>query len=150
MLSEIPPEQGEACFIIIKPDAMERGLMGKIISRFEETYLQVSGMQQRRKSPAWVAAHYEHLVDAPFFQQLVDFMTARTMLGFVVSGPYACRRCRNLVGLTDSTTSPAGTIRGDYGNFPIMFNCVHASENQDNARREWTLYYDTNLDWKDE
>ena len=139
-----------ASFVIIKPDAIERGLIGQIITRIENMGLSINGTQQRRKSEAWVRAHYSHIDDADILGALCGFMTAVPIIGFVVSGPWAIRRVRNMVGSTDSANATPGTIRGDFGGQPVMYNCVHASETPDDAQREWTLFYDGELDYKEE
>lgn len=136
----------EYTFVIIKPDALERGLMGRIFSRIEDSFLRISGIQERHKTTKWAEAHYEHLKDESFFGQLVQFMTARSVVGFVVGGPHAIVRMRALVGATKSWEAAPGTIRGDWGNYPAMFNLIHVSDSKEAADRELALFYKVETD----
>jgi len=133
-------------FVIIKPDAIERCIVGKLITRIERAYLHIDGMQMRRKSRRWCELHYAHLVKEEFFDKLVAFMTARSILGFATTGPFAIDRMRKLIGPADSRKAPPGTIRGDYGHYPVMYNCIHASSTVDDALREAKLFYDLTTD----
>ena len=133
-------------FVIIKPDALERGIAGQIITRIENAYLRIGGMQTRHKSRKWCELHYSHLVSENFFDTLVEFMTARPVIGFAAAGPNAIQRMRNLVGPTNPLEAPAGTIRGDYGHFPPMYNCIHASDSEEAAAREATLFSNITTD----
>lgn len=127
-------------FCLIKPDALERQIMGEIITRIEKTYLRIVEMQMRHKNEEWAGEHYANVSDQPFFPKLIEFMTARSILGFVVSGPFAILRMRNLIGVTKPWQALPGTIRGDYGGYPVMFNCIHVSETQKDAEREYQLF----------
>lgn len=148
--TNVTPDQAMASFVIIKPDAIERGYIGRIITRIEDVGFRLSGMQQRRKSEEWCRAHYSNVDNEEVMQALVGFMSAVPILGFVVSGPWAIPRLRKMVGGTNSVEAANGTIRSDYGGFPIMYNCIHASESPDEAQREWTLFYNSNLDYQEE
>ena len=127
-------------FCLIKPDALERQITGEIITRIEHTYLRIAEMQMRHKTPEWAKEHYDHVSGESFFDKLIEFMTVRSILGFVVSGPHAITRMQNLVGSTQSWKAAPGTIRGDYGGYPAMFNCIHVSETQKDAEREYQLF----------
>jgi nucleoside-diphosphate kinase len=140
----------DTCFIIIKPDALERCLMGRILSRLEDTYLRIEAMQQRRKNIEWARQHYAHLSDQPFFDDLAEFMTSRSIVGAYVYGPFSVRRLRKIVGDTNSCLALPGTIRGDWGSTPVMHNLIHCSDSEEAAEREAALFYDPSTDWKEE
>lgn len=140
----------ELVFVIIKPDALERGLCGRIISRIEDTYLRIDGMQSRRKTRAWCDVHYAHLRQLSFYDKLVEFMTTRSILGFGVSGPNAIKRMRALIGPTKPWEAPPGTIRGDFGGYPAMYNLIHASDSEINAHNELQWFYDIVTDARPE
>lgn len=149
-MGKLDKEKVMASFVIIKPDAIERGLIGRIITRIEDMGLRVQGFQSRRKNEHWVRAHYHNVEDEEVMQALIGFMSAVPILGFVASGPYAIPRLRKSIGQTDSTTAAPGTIRSDYGGYPIMYNCVHASDSPEAAELEWTLFYDRNYDHQEQ
>ncbi len=136
----------EIVFVILKPDALERGLAGRIISRIEDTYLRLDGMSSRRKTREWCDRHYGHLRGETFYDKLVEFMTARSILGFGVSGPNAIQRMRALAGPTKPWEAPPGTIRGDFGGYPAMYNLIHVSDSDDAARNEVRWFYDITTD----
>jgi nucleoside-diphosphate kinase len=140
------PEHIQWAFCLIKPDAIERGMIGRIFSRIEDAFLQIDMMQMRHKTAAWAEKHYGILNDQPFFPDLVNFMTVRPIIGFVVSGPHAISRLRKLVGDTKSWQAAPGSIRGDWGSFPAMYNLIHVSESQEEAPRELALFVDINTD----
>ena len=139
-------ELSEIAFVIIKPDAIERGLVGRLITRFEETYLRVMALQERHKSPEWAMQHYAHLHEKEFFPQLVKFMTFRSVVSMNVVGPHAIQRLRAIAGATCPWEAAPGTIRGDLGHFPAMYNLVHVSESIEAADRERALFYNTVTD----
>jgi nucleoside-diphosphate kinase len=132
-------------FCIIKPDALERAIVGRIITRIEDTYLRIFAVQMRHKNEEWCRLHYQHVVNEPFFPNLVAFMTARPILGFTVHGPNAIIRMKKLVGATQQAAP--GTIRGDFGSYPAMFNCIHCSGSQEEAERELKLFMDLETDF---
>lgn len=132
----------EACFVIIKPDAIERNLVGRIISRIEDTYMKIMGVHELHKTCDWAALHYAHLVDAPYYQALAHFMTLRGVISFSVVGEDSVARMRKLAGATDSRVAEPGTIRGDWGSYPIMYNLLHVSDSMEAANRERGFFYD--------
>lgn len=140
------PQVREWTFCIVKPDALLRGIAGRIITRIEDTHLRVTGFQTRHKSPDWARNHYLHLQHKPFFPQLVEFMTAHPILGFLVSGPCAIKRMRALAGNTLPHEAAPGTIRGDFGGYPAMYNCIHVSDSLVTAQREHRLFMDVETD----
>ena len=107
-------------------------------------------MQMRHKTRAWCDVHYSHLREQPFYDKLVEFMTARSILGFGVSGMHAIARMRALIGPTRSWEAPPGTIRGDFGGYPAMYNLIHASDSEINAHNELRWFYDMTTDARPE
>lgn len=139
MAMETPDEM---TFVIIKPDAIERGLMGEIIKRIEGTYLRIANIQMRHKTTEWAEIHYAEHRERGFFQRLCSFMTSAPIVGFTVTGPEAVRRIRLLIG---STIDPSpGTVRGDYGHG--MHNLIHASATTVEADLEISTFYDMGTD----
>jgi len=136
----------QVTFVIIKPDAIERQLVGEIISRIEHTYLRLNAIQTRHKTPEWAKRHYAHLVEHAFYPALEEFMTQAPLIGFVVHGPNAVARVRQIVGATRPLEAAPGTIRGDYGYDPPRYNLIHASDSVDAAEREIGIFYDCSTD----
>jgi nucleoside-diphosphate kinase len=130
----------ERTLVIIKPDAVERGLVGRIISRFEDKYFRIVSILMVQKDEKWVREMYPHLSDY-ILKDMIEFMTAAPIIGLIVVGNNVVSMVRSMVGPTFDALP--GTIRGDFGTYPIRFNCVHASDSIDNAEREIKLFYDT-------
>lgn len=136
----------EYTFVILKPDSIERGLVGKIIDRFENRNLRISYLVMRHKTPAWAQLHYAHLNDKPFFGDLMEFMSSAPLIGLILTGPNVVQVVRNLIGPTDPLQAPPGTIRGDFGYWPARFNCVHAADSFPQAQVEADWFNDPNTD----
>jgi len=130
----------ETSLIILKPDAVQRGLMGRIISRFEDKGLQIIGAKMMRISPELAARHYEVHRGKPFYDGLVRFMTSSPVLVLAVSGVGAIAVCRKLMGATFGSQAEAGTIRGDFG-ISNSFNLIHGSDSPETARQELALFF---------
>ena len=130
----------ETTLIILKPDAVQRGLMGRIISRFEDKGLQVVGAKLMRISGDLAARHYEPHQGKPFYEGLIKFMTSSPVLVLAVSGLNAIEICRKLVGATFGSKAEPGTIRGDFG-VSNSFNLIHGSDGPETARRELGLFF---------
>ena len=131
----------ETTLIILKPDAVQRGLMGRIISRFEDKGLQVVGAKLMRISGDLAARHYEPHQGKPFYEGLIKFMTASPVLVVAVSGLNAIEICRKLMGATFGSRAEPGTIRGDFG-VSNSFNLIHGSDGPETARRELSLFFE--------
>jgi nucleoside-diphosphate kinase len=140
----------EIAFVIIKPDAIERGLVGRIISQFEDTYYKITAFYSRQKTIAWAAQHYHEHCDKDYFENLCKFMTMCELHSFCVTGIGAIARCRKITGETCSWKAEPGTIRGDFGSHPAMYNCVHVSDSIESSERERALFYDSETDEKGE
>jgi nucleoside-diphosphate kinase len=121
--------------IIFKPDSMNQGRLGTILERFEAAKLRPVGAKMLRLTEEMLRKHYAHLADMPFFGDIVTYMTATPVLLMVLEGDGAVARARTIVGPTDSSTAPKGTIRGDFGKDKSR-NMVHASEDEIAATQE--------------
>lgn len=130
----------ETTLIILKPDAVQRGLMGRIISRFEEKGLQVVGCKLMQISPTLAATHYEAHKEKGFYKGLVAFMTSSPVLVMAIRGNGAITIARNMMGATFGSKANPGTIRGDFG-VSNSFNLIHGSDSPEAAERELGLFF---------
>ena len=130
----------ETTLIILKPDAVQRGLMGRIITRFEDKGLQIVGCRLMQISQQLAATHYEAHKAKPFYGPLVRFMTSSPVLVMAVRGNGAIGICRNMMGATFGSKANPGTIRGDFG-VSNSFNLVHGSDSPEAAERELRLFF---------
>ncbi len=126
--------------IILKPDAVQRGLMGKIITRFEEKGLQIVGMKMLTISADLAARHYAPHVGKPFYEGLVKFMTSSPVIVMALEGKGAIEVCRKMMGATFGFKAEPGTIRGDYG-VSSSFNLIHGSDSAESAAAEVALWF---------
>jgi nucleoside-diphosphate kinase len=129
-------------FVMCKPDAVERGLVGEIIARLERKGLTLVAADLRQVSPELAREHYDEHRDKPFFGDLVDFLTRSPVLATVVEGPdeNTYSLVRKLVGATKVDDAEPGTIRGDFATITTE-NLVHASDGHDSAAREIALWF---------
>lgn len=132
----------ETTLIILKPDAVQRGLMGRIISRFEDKGLQIVGCKLVQISQDLAARHYEAHKAKPFYTGLVQFMTSSPVLVMAVRGKGAIAVSRKMMGATFGSNAEAGTIRGDFG-VSNSFNLIHGSDSPEAAERELKLFFST-------
>ena len=130
----------ETSLIILKPDPVQRGLMGRIISRLEDKGLQVVGAKLMRITPELAAQHYKDHVSKPFYPGLVKFMTSSPVMVLAIRGNGAVAICRNMMGATFGSKAAAGTIRGDFG-VSNSFNLIHGSDGPEAAAREISLFF---------
>ncbi len=130
----------ETTLIILKPDAVQRGLMGQIISRFENKGLQVVGCKLMKITPELAATHYEAHKAKPFYAGLVRFMTSAPVLVLALRGNKAIEISRAMMGATFGSKAAAGTIRGDFG-VSNSFNLIHGSDSPEAAERELKLFF---------
>ena len=133
----------ERTFVMVKPDGVQRGLIGDIVSRLEDKGLKLVGAKALQIDSELAEAHYEEHQDKPFFDDLVEFITSGPSFAMVWEGKDAIRQVRRLVGETDPAESPPGTIRGDYG-LDLGRNLIHASDHEDvgSNEREIELFFD--------
>ncbi|GAA1863181.1 nucleoside-diphosphate kinase [Asanoa iriomotensis] len=130
----------ERTLVLIKPDAVRRGLVGEILSRFERKGLTIETMVKREMDAELADAHYAEHVEKPFYPPLKEFMTGGPLVALIISGDTAIDVVRTLVGATDARKAAAGTIRGDLAN-SNRENLVHASDSPDSAKREIALWF---------
>jgi nucleoside-diphosphate kinase len=130
----------EQTLVLLKPDCLQRGLIGKVIARLEERGLQMVGLKMVRLDAKACEDHYSHLVGKPFYPGLVSFMTSSPIVALVVSGPEAVKVVRDMCGPTNARNAPAGTIRGDYS-LSTQYNIIHASDSLDTAKKEVARFF---------
>lgn len=131
----------EKTLVLIKPDAIERGMIGRIITRFEEKGLVVLGMKMLKTDEELLEEHYAHLKDKPFFPRIKDFMTSTPIVAMCVAGIEAVEVVRSICGITNSRQAQPGTIRGDWG-MSIQSNLVHASDSLETAGIEVGRFFE--------
>ncbi len=127
--------------VLLKPDCVQRRLMGRIISRFEEKGLNIVAMKMLQVTAEKSREHYAEHVDKPFYPSLEAFITAAPVLAMAVEGLEAIAVVRGILGATSGLKAAAGTIRGDFSSSRQM-NLVHASDSEESASRELKLYFD--------
>ena len=130
----------EQTLIIFKPDAINRNLVGRILTRFEEKGLRIAAMKLQQSPRSQVEKHYEVHRGKPFHASLVEFMLSGPVIAAVLEGPEAIAVVRNLLGATDGRKAAPGTIRGDFG-LDQQYNLVHASDGPETARMEIALFF---------
>jgi nucleoside-diphosphate kinase len=133
----------ERTLILLKPDCVQRRLMGRIISRFEDKGLNIIACKMMRVTPELAKKHYAEHVSKPFFPALESFITGGPIVAAVVEGLEVIRVVRELLGATSGLKAAAGTIRGDFSSSRQM-NLVHASDGPEAAAREIELYFRPN------
>ncbi|AIF69350.1 nucleoside diphosphate kinase [Palaeococcus pacificus DY20341] len=133
----------ERTLVIIKPDAVVRGLIGEIISRLEKKGLRIVGMKMIHIDRELAEKHYAEHKGKPFFEPLIDYVTKAPSVVMVVEGRYAISVVRKMAGATDPKDAEPGTIRGDYGLDvgDAIYNVIHASDSEESAKREIELYF---------
>lgn len=130
----------ERTLVLIKPDAVRRGLTGEIIGRLERKGLGIEVMVLRRIDGELADQHYAEHLDKPFYPPLKEFMVGRPLVAMIVSGDSAIEVVRRLAGATDGRAAAAGTIRGDLS-LSNRENLVHASDSTESAKREIALWF---------
>ncbi len=130
----------ERTLVLVKPDGVQRGLIGEIISRLERRGLKLVGMKLMQVDDALARQHYGEHVDRPFFAGLVEFITSSPVVAMAWEADSAVEAVRSTMGQTNPTTSPPGTIRGDLA-LDIGRNLVHGSDSPESAQRELALFF---------
>jgi nucleoside-diphosphate kinase len=130
----------ERSLVLIKPDAVARGLIGEIIARLERKSLRIAAMEQRVISGDVADEHYAEHVDKGFYPGLKEFITSGPLVALVVEGDQAVDVVRLMIGPTDGRTAAPGTIRGDFS-LSKSENLVHASDSLDSAKREIAIWF---------
>ncbi|GBG37495.1 nucleoside-diphosphate kinase [Mycobacterium montefiorense] len=131
----------ERTLVLIKPDGVERRLIGEIIDRIERKGLNIVALELRCVSKELATQHYAEHEGKPFFGSLLDFITSGRVVAAIVEGPRAIAAFRQIAGGTDPVDKATpGTIRGDFG-LETQFNLVHGSDSIDSAKREIALWF---------
>jgi nucleoside-diphosphate kinase len=130
----------ERTLVLLKPDALQRRVVGSIIARFEAKGLKIVGMKLLRVSRDLAERHYAEHVGKPFYGELVGFITSAPVIALVVEGPRAIDAVRGLMGKTNPFEAAPGTIRGDLG-LSVGMNLVHGSDSPASAGREIPLFF---------
>jgi nucleoside-diphosphate kinase len=131
----------ERSLILIKPDAVQRGLVGRIIDRYEQRGLRIVGLKLLRVDRSLAERHYAVHAGKPFFPGLVEFITSSPLVAVAVEGPNAVTVCRAINGATRPHEAAPGSIRGDLA-LDTGMNLVHASDSTENAAAELALWFD--------
>lgn len=127
-------------YVMIKPDAVRRGLVGRILSRFEEAGLTLERIERGMVSRDEAAANYAEHEGKPFYDGLVDYITSGPVVKMVITGPEAVKVCRKLMGATNPAEAAPGTIRGDFG-LVLDENVIHGSDSPESAAREISIFF---------
>ena len=141
------PQYLERTLIILKPDAVERALVGTILSRFEAKGLKILSMRMEKLSEDVVSRHYAEHEGKCFYSELLKFMTSGPVVLLALEGLQAISVCRVMIGATKGTEAAPGTIRGDYSQFQ-SFNLIHGSDSMASAQRELDLFFPGLSDFK--
>ncbi|MCO4325264.1 nucleoside-diphosphate kinase [Mammaliicoccus sciuri] len=131
----------ERTFLMIKPDAVQRNLIGEVVSRLERKGLKLVAAKLFQANEELAKEHYAEHVEKPFFNDLVSFITSGPVFAMVVEGKNVVEVTRTLVGETNPTKAAPGTIRGDYG-IDLGRNIIHGSDSNGSAEREIGLWFD--------
>ncbi len=130
----------EQSLVLIKPDAVQRGLMGTIISRLERRGLKIVAMKMLHMDKTLAQRHYGIHKGKPFFDSLVEFITSSPIIALIIEGDRAIEIVRQTMGATDPAKANPGTIRGDFG-LNVQLNLIHGSDSAETARQEISLLF---------
>lgn len=130
----------ESTFCMIKPDAVARGLIGRIVARFEDVGLSIDRLELGHVTPEQARANYAEHEGKPFYEGLIAYVTSGPVVKMVLSGPDAVAVVRKLIGATNPKDAAPGTIRGDYG-LVLDANIVHGSDSLESAKREIAIFF---------
>jgi nucleoside-diphosphate kinase len=132
----------ERTLVLVKPDGVDRGLVGEVIRRIEAKGLRLAALDLRTLTADAAQTHYAEHREKPFFGDLVSFITSGPLVAMVVEGPRAIEAFRQLAGATDPVKSNTGSIRGDFAT-EVQNNVVHGSDSPESAAREIALFFPT-------
>lgn len=127
-------------YVMLKPDAVRRGFVGRIIARFEDAGLRIERMEYGKVSSEEAAANYAEHEGKPFYDGLVAYITSGPVVKMVLSGPEAVKVARKLMGATNPAEAAPGTIRGDFG-LVLDENVIHGSDSPESAEREIGIFF---------
>lgn len=128
-------------FLMVKPDGVQRNLIGEIVQTFEKKGFKLAGAKLMNISEALAKQHYGEHADKPFFGELVDFITSGPVFAMVWEGENVIKTARQMMGATNPAEAQPGTIRGDYG-VTVGKNIIHGSDSEASAEREINLFFD--------
>ncbi|OUM89751.1 MAG: nucleoside-diphosphate kinase [Bacillus thermozeamaize] len=130
----------ERTFVMVKPDGVQRNLIGEIVTRFEKKGYQLVAAKLMQISPELAEQHYAEHKEKPFFRELVDFITSGPVFAMVWQGEQVIATARKMLGKTNPLEAEPGTIRGDYG-ITVGMNIIHGSDSPESAEREIQLFF---------
>lgn len=131
----------EKTFLMIKPDGVQRNLVGSIVTRLEQKGFKIAGAKLMQVSDELAKTHYQEHKERPFFGELVDFITSGPVFAMVLEGDNVIATARTVVGATNPQEAAPGTIRGDFG-LTVGKNIIHGSDSPESAEREINLFFD--------
>ncbi|MDP6906585.1 MAG: nucleoside-diphosphate kinase [Candidatus Thalassarchaeaceae archaeon] len=134
----------QTTYVMIKPDGVQRGLVGEIITRFERKGLRLVGLKSILANKDLVETHYAVHKERPFYDGLIKFVTSGPVVAMAWTGVDAIAVCRNVIGATNGREANMGTIRGDFG-MDMGFNLIHGSDGEDTAAFELGLWFPEGL-----
>lgn len=130
----------EKTVVLLKPDCVQKKLMGEVLKRFEDQGFRVVGCKLMQLNETILREHYAHLTEFPFFPEILEFMQSSPILAVALEGENIIQKVRDLIGPTDSTQAAKGTVRGDLGE-DKMRNVVHASDSGETAQAELARFF---------
>ncbi len=130
----------EKTVVLLKPDCVQKGLMGEVLKRFEAQGFRVVCCKMMQLDDAILKDHYAHLVELPFFPEILGFMQSSPIMALALEGEGIIQKVRDFIGPTDSTKAEKGTVRGDLGE-DKMRNVVHASDSSESAQAELSRFF---------
>lgn len=130
----------ERTLILIKPDGVQRGLIGEIIARIEKRGLKLAGLKLMQATEELAKQHYAEHQARPFFGSLVEFITSGPLVALAVEGPNAIAQMRKMMGSTNPQDAAPGTVRGDYA-LTVAYNIIHGSDGPESAARELKIFF---------
>ena len=139
-----PVRPSERTLVLLKPDAVRRGLVGEILRRIETKGYELAALELRDASRELLAEHYAEHVGKPFYEPLLDFMSSGPVVAAIVEGQRVIEGIRSLAGATDPTAAAPGSVRGDLGRdwgLRVTENLIHASDSPESAAREIGLWF---------
>ena len=133
----------ERTFVAIKPDGVKRGLIGRLIQRFEDKSYKITAMKMINVSLEQAQKHYEEHFGKPFYDGLIKFITSGPIVAMAIEGNNVIVGVRHILGATKPDEADVGSIRADFSQYP-SYNLVHASDSQESANRELAIYFSEN------
>ena len=130
----------EKTLVLLKPDTIRKGICGEALQRFEKAGYKILGCKMMQLDEALLKEHYSHLLELPFFPEIQEFMQSTPVIALALAKENAVADMRDLLGPTDSTKAPKGTLRGDLGE-TVMLNVAHASDSEENAVIELKRFF---------